>query len=428
MLFHDEDSENSTKERTDYMKKRVVVTGLGAVTPIGNTVDKFWENVKCCKVGIDKITKFDTALYKVKLAAEVKEFNATDKIDVKSAKRMELFTQYAVSAAIEAIEDSGIDISKEDSFCVGTAIGSGVGSLQIVENACKIIAEQGPGKLKPLMIPKMTPNMAAGSVAIQLGARGKCISISTACATGTNNIGEAFRSIQYGDADIMIAGGADGCITPTCVGGFSALKALSTNENPLRASIPFDKDRNGFVIGEGAGVVILEELSHALKRNGKIYAELVGYGSTADAYHITAPPEDGYGAAKSMKLAITESGIELSEIDYINAHGTSTFQNDLIETRAIKQVFKDAARYVKINSTKSMIGHSLGAAGAIEFIVCVKSIMDGFIHQTLGSSQADEECDLNYTFGSPIQQEVNVVLSNSFGFGGHNAALLLRKY
>lgn len=362
------------------MKRRVVVTGLGAITPIGNTVDKFWANVKQGKVGIGAITKFNPTEYKVKIAAEVKNFIAQDRIDTKSARRMELFAQYAVAAAREAMEDSGIDVRKEDAFRIGTAIGSGVGSLQIVEVATRIIAEQGPGKLKTLMLPQMIPNMAAGNVAIQLGTKGKCISISTACTTGANNIGEAFRSIQYGDADAMIAGGLEGCIAPTCVGGFPTLTALSTTENPLRASIPFDKERNGFVIGEGAGIVILEELEHALKRGAKIYAELAGYGCTSDAYHITAPPEDGNGAIKAMELAIREAGVTPSKIDYINAHGTITYQNDLIETRAIRQVFKEAAAVVKINSTKSMIGHSLGATGGIEFIVCAEAITGGFIH------------------------------------------------
>ncbi|GIO40481.1 MULTISPECIES: beta-ketoacyl-ACP synthase II [Paenibacillus] len=408
--------------------KRVVVTGLGAVTPIGNTVNEFWENIKQGKVGINKITKFDTTSYKVKIAAEVKNFVATEKIDMKSAKRMELFSQYAVSAAIEAWEDSEIDISNEDSFRIGTAIGSGVGSLQTVESACKIIEEKGSRKLKPLMIPQMTPNMAAGNVAIKLGAQGKCISISTACATGAINIGEAYRSIQCGDADIMIAGGTESCITPTCVGGFSALTALSITEDPLRASIPFDRDRNGFVIGEGAGIVILEELEHAIKRKAKIYAELAGYACTADAYHLTSPSEDGGGAAKAMELAIEEAGVTPSEIDYINAHGTSTYQNDITETRAIKKIFKEFARTVKINSTKSMIGHSLGAAGGIEFIVCTKTITDGFIHQTMGTSLLEDEFDLNYMIDAPVQQNVKVALSNSFGFGGHNAVLVLKQF
>lgn len=410
------------------MSRRVVVTGMGAVTPIGNTVKEFWNNVKQGQVGIGEITKFDSTAYKVKVAAEVKNFVAEGSMNLKSSKRMETFAQYAVAATKEAMEDAGIDMNAEDPFRVGTAIGSGIGSLQVVERGCEILSSAGPGKIKPLMIPTMIPNMAAGNVAIQFGAKGKCINISTACTSGTNSIGEAYRSIQYGDADIMIAGGAESSITPTCVSGFLALKALSTTEDPLRASIPFDKERNGFVIGEGAGVVILEELEHAKKRGAKIYAELVGYGSTADAYHLTAPPEDGSSAAKAMEQAILEAKITPLEIDYINAHGTSTYQNDLIETRAIKQVFKTAVQKVKINSTKSLIGHSLGAAGGIEFIVCIKAITDGFIHQTVGTTERGEECNLNYVIDEPIKQKVDFALSNSFGFGGHNATLLVKKY
>jgi len=410
------------------MKRRVVVTGMGAITPIGNTVQEFWANVKKGQVGIDEITKFDTTEYPVRIAAEVKNFTASDILDFTSAKRMELFSQYAVVAAKEALEDSGIDMGNEDPFRAGTAIGSGVGSLQVVETACEIIRKKGARKIKPLMIPQMISNMAAGNIAIQFGMRGKCINIATACATGTNNIGEAFRNIQYGDADIMVAGGSESCITPTAIGGFSALRALSTTTDPLRASIPFDKDRNGFVIGEGAGIVILEELEHAQNRNARIYAEVVGYGSTADAYHITAPSQDGSGAAKAMELAINESGLAPREITYINAHGTSTYQNDLYETMAIKQVLGDSAKTVKISSTKSMIGHLIGAAGGVEFITCIKAITDGFIHQTMGTSVAAEECDLDYMIGYSSEQDVFAAMSNSFGFGGHNATLVVKRY
>ena len=410
------------------MKRRVVVTGLGAITPIGNNIDEFWINIMHGKTGIGEITRFDASGYKVNIAAEVKNFVAEEIIDWKSARRMSLFSQYAVAAAIEAMEDSGIEINNVDPFRIGVSVGSAVGSVHVIEKGYETIVNDGPNKISPLVIPKMIPNMAAGNVAIQLGARGKVISISTACATGTNSIGEAYRSIQYGDADIMITGGADSCITPTCLGGFTALTALSTTKNPLRASIPFDKERNGFVIGEGAGIVILEELNHAEKRGAKIYSEVIGYASTADAFHITSPLEDGKGAAKAMELAISEAGIHPSEIDYINAHGTSTYQNDLIETRAIKEVFGKSAKSVCINSTKSMIGHSLGAAGGIEFIVCVKAINDRFIHQTMGTSKTDGECDLNYSINAPIQKEVNLTISNSFGFGGHNATIVLKKY
>jgi beta-ketoacyl-acyl-carrier-protein synthase II len=411
------------------MKRRVVVTGLGAVTPIGNTVEQFWSGIKEGKVGIGEITRFDTADYKVKLAAEVKDFNPKDYMDAKAAKRMEPFAQYAVAAAKEAYEDSGLDIEKEDPFRAGVIVGSGIGSLETVEREYTKIQTKGPGKVHPLMVPLMISNMAAGNISIQLGFRGKCTDVVTACASGTNSIGDAFRAIQYDDADIMIAGGCESCICPTGVAGFTGLTALSTSQDPKRASIPFDKARDGFVLGEGAGVVVLEELEHAKARGAKIYAEVVGYGATGDAYHITSPAEDGSGAAKAMSLAIEEGGISPSEVDYINAHGTSTHHNDLFETRAIHLVLGDAAKDVVINSTKSMIGHLLGAAGGVEFIVCVKSIEDGFIHQTVGTKDVDpEECDLNYAIGAPVEKDIHYVLTNSLGFGGHNATLLLKKY
>lgn len=410
------------------MKRRVVVTGLGAVTPIGNTVEEFWSGIREGKVGIGPITKFDASGYKVQIAAEVKDFVAKERMDFKAAKRMEPFSQYAVAAAKEAFEDSGIDISKEDAYRAGVIVGSGIGSLQVVEQNYTKIVEKGPSRVNPLMVPLMISNMAAGNVSIQLGLKGKCTNVVTACASGTNCIGDAFRAIQYDDADIMVAGGTESCICPTGVAGFSGLTALSTSTDPMRASIPFDKDRNGFVLGEGAGIVVLEELEHAKKRGAKIYAELAGYGSTGDAYHITSPQEDGEGAGMAMKIAMKEAGVAPEQIDYINAHGTSTHHNDLFETRAIKYALGDAAKDVAVNSTKSMIGHLLGAAGGVEFIVCVKSIQDGFIHKTAGSIEAEEECDLNYTFGSPIEKDVNYVLTNSLGFGGHNATLLVKKY
>ncbi|MGN1266766.1 MAG: beta-ketoacyl-ACP synthase II [Dorea sp.] len=410
------------------MKRRVVVTGLGAVTPIGNTVTEFWAGVKEGKVGIGEITRFDTTDYKVKIAAEVKGFVAKERMDFKAAKRMELFSQYAVAAAKEAYEDSGLDISKEDPFRAGVIIGSGIGSLSRVEAETEKINTKGPSRVNPLMVPLMISNMAAGNVSIQLGFKGKCTNVVTACATGTNCIGDAFRAIQYGDADMMLAGGTESCVCPTGIAGFTSLTALSTTEDPMKASIPFDKDRNGFVLGEGAGIVMLEELEHAKARGAKIYAELVGYGATGDAYHITSPAEDGSGAAKAMTVAMEEGGIEPSQVDYINAHGTSTHHNDLFETRAIKLALGEAAKNVVINSTKSMIGHLLGAAGGVEFITCVKTIEEGFIHQTVGTENVDEDCDLNYTVGAPIEKDVNYVLTNSLGFGGHNATLLLKKY
>ncbi len=410
------------------MKRRVVVTGMGAVTPIGNTVDEFWNSVKEGKVGIGEITKFDTTDYKVKIGAEVKEFKATEYMDAKSAKRMELFSQYAIAAAVQAMNQAGIDMSQEDPFRVGVIVGSGIGGLGCMEREHSKLLEKGPSRISPLMVPMMITNMAAGNVAIHLGCKGKCTNVVTACATGTHSIGDAFRAIQYGDADVMLAGGTESSITPIGVSGFSALTALTTAEDPMRASIPFDKDRSGFVIGEGAGVVVLEELEHAKKRGAKILAEVVGYGATCDAYHITSPAEDGSGAAKAMTLAMEEAGISPKEVDYVNAHGTSTHHNDLFETRAIRLALGDAADHVKVNSTKSMIGHLLGAAGGVEFIACVKSIEDGYIHQTMGTVEADPECDLDYVIGAPIEQEVRYALSNSLGFGGHNATILVKKY
>ncbi len=409
-------------------KRRVVVTGLGAVTPIGNNVKDFWAGIREGKVGIGPITKFDTTEYKVKLAAEVKDFKAKDYMDPKAARRMEPFSQYAVAAAKEAYEDSGLNIEEEDPFRAGVIVGSGIGSLQELELSYGKILSQGPNKVPPLMVPLMISNMAAGNISIQLGFRGKCTDVVTACASGTHSIGDAFRAIQYGDADIMAAGGTESSICPTGVAGFTALTALTKSEDPMRASIPFDKERSGFVLGEGAGVVILEELEHAKARGAKIYAEVVGYGATADAYHITSPIEDGSGAAKAMSLAMEEAGVSPEEVEYINAHGTSTHHNDLFETRAIHAAFGPAAENVIINSTKSMIGHLLGAAGGVEFITCVKSIEDGFIHQTVGTTETDEECDLNYAIGAPVEKEIRYAMSNSLGFGGHNATLLVKKY
>ena len=410
------------------MKRRVVVTGLGAVTPIGNNVETFWNGIKEGKVGIGPITKFDTADYKVKIAAEVKGFLAKEYMDFKAAKRMELFSQYAVAAAKEACADAGLEMEKEDPYRVGVIVGSGIGSLATVEKEYEKILEKGPARVNPLMVPLMISNMAAGNVSIHIGAKGKCTSVVTACASGTNSIGDAFRAIQYGDADVMFAGGSESCICPTGVAGFTALTALTTTEDPLRASIPFDKERSGFVLGEGAGIVVLEELEHAKARGARIYAEVIGYGCTADAFHITSPAEDGSGAQKAMQLAMEEAGIAPEEVDYINAHGTSTHHNDLFETRAVIAAFGEAAHKLKINSTKSMIGHLLGAAGAVEFITCVKSIEEGFIHQTVGTTEADQECTLDYVLGAPVRQEVCCAMSNSLGFGGHNATLLIRKY
>ncbi|MCH1981855.1 beta-ketoacyl-ACP synthase II [Ruminococcus sp. OA3] len=408
--------------------RRVVVTGMGAITPIGNSVDAFWEAVKSQTVGIGEITKFDISDYKVKIAAEVKDFDAKEYMDAKAAKRMEAFCQYAVAASREAVSDSGIDMEEEDPYMVGISIGSGIGSLQTVEREFQKLLKGGPRKVSPMMVPMMISNMAAGNVSIQLGCKGKSINVVTACATGTHSIGEAFRTIQYGDADVMLAGGAESSITPIGVSGFSSLTALTSASDPMRASIPFDKERSGFVIGEGAGVVVLEELEHAKKRNARIYAEIVGYGATSDAYHITSPIEDGSGAAKAMEKAMNDAGIRAEDVDYINAHGTSTHHNDLFETKAIRLALGKEAEKVKISSTKSMIGHLLGAAGGVEFITCVKSIQDGYLHPTVGYQVPDEECDLDYITGGPVEQEVDCCLTNSLGFGGHNATLCVRKY
>jgi 3-oxoacyl-[acyl-carrier-protein] synthase II len=409
------------------MSRRVVVTGLGAITPIGLSVDEFWTSVKAGKVGFDKITKFDTSEYKCKLAAEVKGFEAKDFMDVKAGKRMELFSQYAVAATKEALEDAGIDMEKEDGFRVGVSMGSGIGSLQAMEREHTKLLEKGPGRVNPLLVPLMICNMAAGNVSIQFGLKGKNINVVTACATGTNSIGEAFRSIQYGEADVMVAGGTESSITPVGVAGFTALTALTSSEDKNRCSIPFDKERSGFVMGEGSAAVILEELEHAKKRGAKIYAEVVGYGCTADAYHITSPAEDGEGAAKAMEFAIGDAGIRPEDITYINAHGTSTHHNDLFETRAIKKAFGDHVRNIKINSTKSMVGHLLGAAGALEFVTCVKELEEGYIHRTVGYQIPDEECDLDYC-KEAVEEAFTYALSNSLGFGGHNSTIIAKKY
>ena len=409
------------------MSRRVVVTGMGAITPIGLSVEEFWKGIKEEKIGFGTITKFDASEYKCHVAAEVKDFDPKQYIEGRASKRMELFSQYAVAAAKEAIEDSGLDMEKEDPFMVGCAIGSGIGSLQAIEREHTKIVEKGPGRVNPLFVPMMISNMAAGNVSIQFGLKGKSINVVTACATGTNTIGEAFRSIQYGEADVMVAGGTEGSVCPTAIGGFAALTALSTVDDPTKCSLPFDKNRSGFVMGEGSGVVVLEELEHAKARGARIYAEVVGYGSTSDAYHITSPQDDGSGAAKAMTYAMKDAGVSAEDITYINAHGTATHHNDLFETRAIKLAFGEAAKKLKINSTKSMIGHLLGAAGAVEFIACVKQIEEGFIHRTVGYETPDEEMDLNYCKES-YTEEVPYALSNSLGFGGHNASILIKKY
>ena len=389
--------------------RRVVITGMGAITPIGNSVEEFWNGIKEGKTGFGPITYFDTADYRCKLAAEVKDFDPTQYMDKKSARRMEQFCQFAVAAAGQAIADAGLIMEQEDPYMVGCSVGSGIGSLQAMEREYDRLKEKGPGRVGPMLVPLMISNMATGNVSIAYGLKGKSLNVVTACATGTHSIGEAYRTIQYGDADVMVAGGTESSITPIGIAGFSALTALSFSEDPQRASIPFDKDRNGFVMGEGSAVVVLEELEHAKRRGAKIYAE------------------DGSGAATAMLNALKDGGVAPEELTYINAHGTSTHHNDLFETRAIKLAFGEHAYDLKINSTKSMVGHLLGAAGAVEFVTCVKEIQEGYIHRTVGLRETEEELDLNYCRDS-YEEEVPYALTNSLGFGGHNASLLLKKY
>jgi 3-oxoacyl-[acyl-carrier-protein] synthase II len=410
------------------MKRRVVITGMGAITPIGNSVNEFWAGVRQQKVGIDFITRFDASDYKAKLAAEVKNFDAKNYMDFKMAKRMETFSQYAVAAAGEAIADAGLDMADEDAYMAGTSVSSGIGSLDAMEREHKKLLEKGPSRINPLLVPLMITNMAAGNVAIAFGLKGKSLNVVTACASGTNAVGEGYRSIQSGEADIMVSGGTESAVTPIGIGGFAALTALSASTDPNRASIPFDRDRSGFVMGEGAGILVLEELEHAKKRGAHIYAEITGYGCSNDAFHITSPAEDGSGAARAMTNAMNEAGVRPADIDYINAHGTSTHHNDLFETRAIKLAFGEDAYGVKISSTKSMVGHMLGAAGAVECIACVKTIQDGYIHPNVGLENTEDELDLDYVKGKGIESDVTYVMSNSLGFGGHNASIILKKY
>jgi len=407
--------------------KRVVVTGMGVISPLGNDIDTYWNNIKNQTVAIKELTRFDTSDYKVKLAAQIDDFDPKEYMDPKTARRMDLFCQYAVAAAGQAIKDSGLDLEKEDVTRIGVSVGSGIGSLQVLEAEHVKLLNKGPARVAPLLVPMMISNMAAGHVSIVYGLKGKSLNVVTACATGTHSIGEAYRTIQWGDADVMVAGGTEASITPLGIAGFGALTALSTATDPKRASIPFDKERSGFIMGEGAGVVVLESLEHAKARGANILAEVVGYGATSDAFHITSPAEDGEGAARAMLLTVSEAGIKPEEVDYINAHGTSTHHNDLFETIAVKKAFGVHAYNLNISSTKSMTGHLLGAAGAVEFITCVKSVMDDYIHATAGYQVPDEGLDLNYT-KEPVEREVNYAISNSLGFGGHNGSIMIKKY
>ena len=409
------------------MERRVVITGLGAITPIGNNVNEFWDGIKQGKCGIDEIKNFDTTNFKVKLAGEVKGFNPDEIFGRREARRMDRFSQFAVVATREAWNDSGLDKEKEDMTRVGVIIGSGIGGLETIEKDNKNYIEKGPDRVSPMYIPMSIGNMAAGNVAIDIGAKGESISMVTACASGTHCIGESFRMIKHGYQDIVIAGGTEASITPTGIAGFTNIKALTLATDKNRASIPFDKERSGFVMGEGAGIIVLEELEHAKARNAKIYAEIVGYGATSDAYHITSPAPDGEGAARAMKRALEENNIKPEDITYINAHGTSTHLNDAGETSAIKLAFGEASKKVMVSSTKGNTGHLLGAAGGVEAVVCIKAIEDSFIPPTINYKVPDEECDLDIVPNEGRNIEVKYAMSNSLGFGGHNSSIIFKK-
>ncbi len=410
------------------MERRVVITGLGAITPIGNNAKDFWKGIKEGKCGIDEITHFDASEYKVKLAAEVKDYNPEDYFDRKAAKRLDTFSQFAIIAAKEAWNDSKLDKETENMERVGVILGSGIGGLETMEKEMANIHQKGPDRVSPMFIPMNIANMAAGNVAIELGAKGESIAMVTACASGTHCVGESFRMIKNGYQDVVIAGGTEATITPIGIAGFTNIKALSQATDKNRASIPFDKERSGFVMGEGAGIVILEELEHALKRNAKIYAEVVGYGATSDAYHITSPAPGGEGGARAMKIAMEEANVKPEEITYINAHGTSTHLNDSCETSAIKTALGEASKKVMVSSTKGHTGHLLGAAGGVEAVVCAKSVEEGFVPATINYKVPDEECDLDIVPNEGRKVDVKYAMSNSLGFGGHNASILLKKY
>ena len=410
------------------MERRVVVTGMGAITPIGNNVAEFWKGIQDGKCGIDEITLFDTSDYKVKLAGEVKGYNAEDYFDKRQAKRLDRFSQFGIIAAKEAWKDSGLDAKKEDMERVGVILGSGIGGLGTIEKDNKILQDKGPDRLSPMYIPMCIVNMAAGNVAIELGAKGESIAMVTACASGTHSIGESYRMIKHGYQDIVIAGGTEASITPSGIAGFTNIKALTQNPDKTRASIPFDKERSGFVMGEGAGLLVLEELEHAKARGAKIYAEIVGYGATSDAYHITSPLPDGEGGAKAMILAMKDAKVSPDDVTYINAHGTSTPLNDSCETQAVKTAFGKSAEKVMVSSTKGNTGHLLGAAGGIEAIACVKAIEENFVPATINYKEKDENCDLDIVPNIGRKTQVNYAMSNSLGFGGHNSSILFKKY
>lgn len=410
------------------MERRVVITGLGCITPIGNNVEEFWKGIEEGKCGIDEITAFDTTDYKVHLAGEVKNFNPEDYIDKKEAKRMDRFTQFAIVAAKEVMKDSSLKVDEIDATRFGLIIGSGIGGLITIHEGSTVLNEKGPNRVSPFFIPMAISNMAAGNVSIEVGAKGQTFSLTTACATGTDAIGEAFRMIRHGYQDVVMAGGTESPIMPVSVSGFSNMKALSTATDKNRASIPFDKERSGFVMGEGAGLILLEDLEHAQKRGAKIYAEIVGYGASSDAYHITSPLPSGEGGARAMTNAIQDAKIKPEDITYINAHGTSTHLNDSGETSAVKTAFGDASKTVMMSSTKGNTGHLLGAAGGVEAIACIKAIEKGLVPPTIHYQVPDEGCDLDIVPNTPRKAEVKYAMSNSLGFGGHNSSIIFKKY
>ncbi len=411
-------------------KRRVVVTGLGAVTPIGNSKDEFWKALLEGRSGVGRLTQFDPSGFDCRIAAEVKDFDPSRYItNPKELRRMERFVQFAVYCAKAAVDDASLDLLNEDPYRIGVIVGSGIGGLKTIQDQTLVWKERGPSRLGPLLIPMLIVNMAPGQISINLGIKGPNSCVATACATGNHSIGEAFRLIQHGYADVMVSGGTESAIVETAVGGFCALKALSKRNNePEKASRPFDKNRDGFVMGEGCGIAILESLEHAQKRGARIYAELMGYGMSGDAYHMTAPSPNGEGAAMCMKLTLQDGGIKPEEVSYINAHGTSTELNDKIETLAIKKVFGQQAYKIPVSSTKSMTGHLLGAAGGVEFIACVMAVKEDTIPPTINYEIPDPDCDLDYVPNKARKARVNVAISNAFGFGGHNACIAVKKF
>ena len=410
------------------MERRVVITGLGAITPIGNNVEEFWNGLIEGKCGIDEITHFDTTNYKVKLAGEIKNFNVEDHFDKREAKRLDRYSHLALIAERELMKDANLDVSSIDSTRLGVAVSAGIGGLQTIENNAQTLLEKGPDRVSPMYIPMAISNMAAGNIAIEVGAKGESFCMTTACASSTHTIGECFRIIKHGYQDLMIAGGTEASITPTGIAGFTNIKALSQTPDKTRASIPFDKERNGFVMGEGAGLILLEELEHAKKRGAKIYAEIVGYGASSDSYHITSPAPGGEGGARAMTYAMKDAEIEADKIDYINAHGTSTHLNDSGETSAIKTALGEASKKVMVSSTKGHTGHLLGAAGGVEAVVCVKAIEEGIVPPTIGYKVPDEECDLDIVPNEARKKDIKYAMSNSLGFGGHNSSIIFKKY